>query len=36
MIGQMGEKHEKDLGEMSAKFKKLDEAYCSDAIETQN
>ena len=33
-IGQMGDKHEKDLEEMSAKFKKLDAAYRSDAIET--
>ena len=35
-IGQIGDKHERDVEEMSAKFKLLDDAYRSDAIETRN
>ena len=34
VIGQMQEKHEKDLEEMGAKFKKIDVAYKEDAVET--
>ena len=31
----MQEKHENDVDEMSAKFKKIDQAYALDSVETQ-
>lgn len=33
-IGQMGESHEKQMEELRAKFKHIDDAYRQDAVET--
>jgi len=35
MVGQMQQKHEDDLAEISAKFRKIDAGYRSDTVETQ-